>query len=500
MLLCCTSMRSGCLAACVVALLGAASQAEGPFLGLSFEEAKARADKERKPIFIDFFTTWCGPCRMLEQQTWKDPKAIEWLGRRTIPLKIDAEKEERLAGRYRVEAYPTLLFLKSDGMELDRIVGFIEAKEFIQEGEGILSGKDALTRAREKLEAAGVNNPIARMEYARKLAEKDKPAEALKEYLWCFDEGLGHNVAFAGVRLSFLLSNIKDLGQSYPPALDALGERFNKAREQVLAGQGGLQAVMDFASLSETLDEGQQAMAIYQQLKKQHPDSPAVGYLRDQLFDRLREQHQYGELYNEKELKQKVEMAFQNLRPNWLAKLFMLRLSKEQRERIWQQQFWYHLHQLGVCYEVMIGSGHEEEAAKLAARVLKADSTAETYNLLAWYGYVTGRPVKANLDQSEKAYELSKGKNAGIVDTYARYLTAFDRKSEGLAILRRALEQAPDDESKAILSKCLAELESLPASSRKATPVVITVIGSAAVLVAALVILYRQRRNRPIVE
>lgn len=500
MLLCCRSMRSGCLAACVVALLGATSRAEGPFLGLSFEEAKARADKERKPIFIDFFTTWCGPCKMLERQTWKDPKAIEWLERRTIPLKIDAEKEERLAGRYRVEAYPTLLFLKSDGTELDRIVGFTEAKEFIQEGEGILSGKDALTRAREKLEAAGVNNPMARMEYARKLAEKDKPAEALKEYLWCFDEGLGHNSAFAGVRLSFLLSNIKNLGQSYPPALDALRERGNKAREQVLAGQGGLQAVMDFASLSETLDEGQQAMAIYQQLKKQHPDWPAVGYLRDQLFDRLREQHQYGELYNEKELNRKVGIAFLNLRPNWLTKLFMIRLSKEQRERRTWYQFWRHLHQLGVCYEIMIGSGHEEEAAKLAARVLKADSSPETYNLLAWYGFNTGRPVKDNLDQSEKAYELSKGKNAAIVATYACYLNFFSRKSEGVAILRKAFEQASDDDSKAILTRYLAELEGPPAPPSKATPVVITVIGSAAVLVAALVILYRRRRRRSTAE
>ena len=144
----------------------------------------------------------------------------------------------------------------------------------------------------------------------------------------------------------------------------------------------------------------------------------------------------------------------------------------------------------------MIGSGHEEEAARLAARVLSADSSAETHNLLAWYGFNTGRPVKANLDQAEKAYVLSKGEDAGVVDTYARCLAVFGRKSEGLAILRKALEQAPDDESKAILSKCLAELESPPASSRKATPVVITVIGSAAVLVAALVILYRRRGRR----
>jgi len=53
--------------------------------------------------------------------------------------------------------------------------------------------------------AAGTNDPSARMQFGVALAQKGKDAEALTEFLWCFDHGLEAGPAFTGVRLSFLL-------------------------------------------------------------------------------------------------------------------------------------------------------------------------------------------------------------------------------------------------------------------------------------------------------
>jgi hypothetical protein len=71
--------------------------------------------------------------------------------------------------------------------------------------------KDSIGRAKDKLTAAGTNDASARMQFGKALAEKGRDAEALAEYLWCFDHGLETDPAFRGVRPSFLLMYIKNL-------------------------------------------------------------------------------------------------------------------------------------------------------------------------------------------------------------------------------------------------------------------------------------------------
>ena len=86
------------------------------------------------------------------------PRVIDLLGTKTVPLKIDAEKEAELAKRYKVDAYPTVLFLKPDGTEVDRLIGYRDPAKFIEEFTWILAGKTSLTRARAAVRE-GKNGP-----------------------------------------------------------------------------------------------------------------------------------------------------------------------------------------------------------------------------------------------------------------------------------------------------------------------------------------------------
>lgn len=65
-----------------------------------------------KPCIIDFYTTWCGPCRTIAPVL--EELAKEYEGKIYI-YKVDAEKEKELARAFKVEAYPTLIFCPMKG-------------------------------------------------------------------------------------------------------------------------------------------------------------------------------------------------------------------------------------------------------------------------------------------------------------------------------------------------------------------------------------------------
>ena len=184
------------LAACFFAV--ASSLVAAPFSDLSFEAASKQAAQTGKIVLVDFYTTWCGPCKMLDKTTWTDAAVIQLLEQKTVALRLDAEKEAALSKRYKIAAYPSVLLLKPDGTEIDRLVGYKEPKAFMEDFNAALQGKDSIARARDQLTAAGTNDPSARMQFGTALAQKGKDAEALTEFLWCFDHGLEASPSFVG--------------------------------------------------------------------------------------------------------------------------------------------------------------------------------------------------------------------------------------------------------------------------------------------------------------
>lgn len=89
----------------------------------SLPRALAEAKRTGKPIFLDFYTTWCSPCAYLENVTGKDPRMIAE-SKKWVMVKIDAEKGNAnvdLAEKYKAVTFPTLIFLNSHGREYDRV-------------------------------------------------------------------------------------------------------------------------------------------------------------------------------------------------------------------------------------------------------------------------------------------------------------------------------------------------------------------------------------------
>lgn len=112
------------------------------FFNGSLKEAKAKAKKENKLIFIDCYTTWCGPCKKMAKSTFLSKEVGAYYNKNFICLKVDMESGEgpTIATNYAIEAYPTYLFLDYKGDVKHRDLGYIDAGRFIE------VGKTALTK------------------------------------------------------------------------------------------------------------------------------------------------------------------------------------------------------------------------------------------------------------------------------------------------------------------------------------------------------------------
>ncbi|HEX5223178.1 MAG TPA: sigma-70 family RNA polymerase sigma factor [Verrucomicrobiae bacterium] len=214
----------------------------------------------------------------------------------------------------------------------------------------------------------------ARYKNAQELARNGDAAGALREYLWCFDIGMRQVAGYAGVRGSYLLSSIVELGKDHPEALAALRERRDQAFQRILESGNDPGAALDYSSLNRALKEDPNLLAFYDQLP---PDDQRRKAVAELAYDQLLTAQRYADALLGRSY-DKIQMHFETGKMD-----LPLPESIPNREILLQQRRNSLIKTTVKDVEVLAGAGDLTQARTLAQRLLAYDNSTETSALLS---------------------------------------------------------------------------------------------------------------------
>lgn len=125
--------------------------------GISWEQIKQKAKAENKYIFIDAYTTWCGPCKMMDKYVYSNDTVAYFFNQHFIAVKVQMDKTEKdeqmvkdwyndatsIEGDYSVIAYPSLIFLSPQSTILYKMEGFRPVQDFVDTAKLVLTNGTA---------------------------------------------------------------------------------------------------------------------------------------------------------------------------------------------------------------------------------------------------------------------------------------------------------------------------------------------------------------------
>jgi RNA polymerase sigma factor (sigma-70 family) len=272
------------------------------------------------------------------------------------------------------------LLAKIQGLETSLASANTRLKASEEDGAKLLSVLDSTTADQTSATAVSITQKHvdARYKHAQDLVKTGKNEDALKELLWCYDEGMPRFAAYSGVRASFLLHLIADVGKTYPPAIDALRERRDKAEQQLLISANDHEATSSFAAINHALKENARNLQLYDQLSANDARRQSLGMW---VYDELTSAQRYQEAAQARSYRQMRDMVETLTDP---SNPRSATLRSTQRIEV--------VKTIAQYVEVLAGAGDLTHARTLADQITAYDNSTEAKTILQQHATRAGHP------------------------------------------------------------------------------------------------------------
>jgi thiol-disulfide isomerase/thioredoxin len=377
----------------------------------------AKAQKENKPIFLDIYASWCGPCKLLDKNVYPDESVAEYMNTHFINAKFDGEESEglQLVEQFGLSSYPTLYFIKPNGDKFYSFEGYRDPEAFLEEAESAIemSSQPTIT------------------DFAKSFKEGKRDKEFLGEYLDALYtdnyENL-HNAPIIDAYVATLSQNdVETLGVKRTLWNQLPSFRFGSNAYDFL--KKNITTIKE----AETVEDEE---AVEDQVLLHAVDS-YIAY-----YDVKRAIETKDETKVLQELKNFRAVAKQGTR--WFS-------DPESSEFYLKREFYQ-----ATDNKPKIIASVEEEVEQVFAKIKKNESepsTSEWANILnasAWYFFENTQDnahLQKALTWSKKSIDLEP--TSAYYDTYANLLFVLDQTDAAIEAQRKAIDIAYENEEDA---------------------------------------------------
>ena len=152
----------------------------------SWEEVLALARKTDKPVFVDAYASWCGPCKKMSRRVFTQPEVGGYFNKKFVSIKLNMEKAEARTFRkqHPVNAYPTLFFIQPDGEVILRKTGYQNGKQMLRLARYVVNPEDTRVHALRKAYKKGRKDTAFLYAYILALNEVGQNVQAPLEDYW----------------------------------------------------------------------------------------------------------------------------------------------------------------------------------------------------------------------------------------------------------------------------------------------------------------------------
>lgn len=227
-------------------------------------------------------------------------------------------------------------------------------------------------------------------------------AESMESYLKFFEES--RNTSYAGVRLSYVPTEMKKMGESYIPALDALHDLRDAREKRIFASRASWGDINEWSSLSEIIDGNEYIITAYDQFRFRGNNDPIVlSNVLEHNWEAFIEAGRYSEL---------VSLAFQK----WGNLDSMVStIERSDRADVRDSMGDYVVREYARIYEVLLATENSEDARQLSESLLSNSKTGVTYHALITAAKAAGKDAiassflsEAQVNLSEEDYKIAK--------------------------------------------------------------------------------------------